>query len=84
MDLLKKMFFVGLTILLSFASINSLSCFSMNNLECKTRPQVLHVNGDESVYSPFSIKTSTCSSCNNVNHAYAKNCAPNVLKRFKC
>ena len=64
----KKLFFVGLIILSGFANANSLSCISMNNQECKTRPQVLNVNGDELVFFPFSIKTSECSdSCNNIN-----------------
>ena len=49
----KKGFFVGLTILSSFTKANSLSCISMNNQECKTRPQVINVNGDEPVF--FSI-----------------------------
>ena len=53
----KKVFFVGLTILSSFTNANSLSCISMNNQECKTRPQVVNVNGDEPVFFPFSIKT---------------------------
>ena len=34
-------------------SVNSLSCISMNNQECKTRPQIVNVNGDEPVF--FSI-----------------------------
>ena len=37
----KKVFFVGLTILSGFANANSLSCISMSNQECKTRPQVV-------------------------------------------
>ena len=28
----------------------------MNNQECKTRPQVVNVNGDEPVFFPFSIE----------------------------
>ena len=28
----------------------------MNNQECKTRPQVINVNGDEPVFFPFSIE----------------------------
>ena len=48
----KNMFFVGLTILSSFTSVNSLSCISMNNQECKTKPQVFNVNGDEPVFFP--------------------------------
>ena len=65
----KKVFFVGLTILSSFASVNSLSCISMSNQECRTRPQVANVNRDEPVFFPFSIETSKCSgSCNNINY----------------
>ena len=52
----KKVFFVGLRILSGFTNANSLSCISMNNQECKTRPQVLNVNGDEPVFFPFSIE----------------------------
>ena len=69
----KKVFFVGLTILSSFTNANSLSCISMNNQECKTRPQVINVNGDEPVFFPFNIETSKCSgSCNNSNYLYPK------------
>ena len=52
----QKVFFIGLTILSGFTNVNSLnatplSCISMNNQECKTRPQVINVNGDEPVKS---------------------------------
>ena len=71
----KKVFFVGLTILSS--------CISMNNKECKTRPEVINVNGDEPVFFPFSIKISKCSgSCNNINYPYAKMCVPDVVKNL--
>ena len=65
------------------ASINSLSCISINNQECKTRPQVINVNGHEPVLFPFGIKTSKCSgSCNNINYPYAKICVPDVVKNL--
>ena len=53
----KKVFFVGLTILSSFIKANQfnaipLSCISMNNQECKTRLQII-VNGDEPVFFPL-------------------------------
>ena len=68
----KKVFFVGLTILSSFTNANLLSRISMNNQECKTRAQVVNVNGDEPVFFPFSIEKSKCSgSCNNINYPYA-------------
>ena len=80
----KKMLFVRLTILSSFTNVNSLSCISMSSQECKTRSQVVNVNGDEPVFFPFSIKTSKCSgSCNNINYPYAKMC-PSYCKKLKC
>ena len=76
-------FFIGLTIFSSFTGVNSLSYISVNNKECKTRPQIVNVNGHEPVFFPFSIKTSKCSgSCNNINHPYAKVCVPDVVKNL--
>ena len=64
-------------------SINSLKCISMNNQECKIRPQIVHVNSEEPVFFPFSIKTSKCSgSCNNVNDPYAQLCVPDIIKNI--
>ena len=71
-------FFVGSTFL---TSVSSLSCFSMANKECKVRPEIINVNSNESVFYPFSIKTSECSgSCNNINDPYAKICVPDNVK----
>ena len=56
------MLFKGLVFLSSLTSVtNSLSCISMNNQECKVRPQIINVNEDEHLFYPFSIKTSKCS-----------------------
>ena len=75
----KKVFFVGLTILASFTNANSL--YLNEESKSKTRPQVVNVNLDEPLFFPFSIKTSKCSgSCNNINYAYAKICVPTVAK----
>ena len=79
----KKVFVVGLTILSGFTNGNSLSCISMNNQECKRRPQVINVNGDEPVFCPFSIKTSKCSgSCNNINYTYANISVTDFVKNL--
>ena len=79
----KKMFFVGLTIISSFTWANSLSCISMKNQERKTRPQVFNVDGDEPMFFPFSIKSNKCSgSCNNINHPYARICVPDIVKKL--
>ena len=82
-EFVKKVFFVGVTILSDFTNANSLSCISMNNQGCKTRPQVININGDEPVFFPFSIETSKCcGGCNNINYPYAKISVPAIIKNF--
>ena len=53
----------------------------MNNQECKVRPQIVNVNGDDLLFFLYGIKTSTCSgSCNNINNPLTKLCVPDVIK----
>ena len=55
----------------------------MDNQECKARPQVVNVNGDETVFFSYSIKTTKCSgSCNNTNHPYAETCVSGVVRNL--
>ena len=76
----KNVFFLGLTILSNFT--NALSCISMKNQECKTRPQIINSNSNP-VFYPFSIKINKCSgNCNNINNPYAKICVPDVTKNL--
>ena len=85
MGLLKKCFFAELKILSSvnLLTVTPLRCISMNNQECKVRPEIVNVNSDEPVFYPFSIKTSKCSgSCNNINDPYAKMCVPDVINNI--
>ena len=42
---IKRCFFTGLVFLSTLMSVNSLSCISVNNQECKVRPQIGNVNG---------------------------------------
>ena len=80
---IKKVLFIRLTILSDFTNASSLSCISMINEKCKTRPQVVNVNGNESVFFPFSIETSKCSgSCNNIDYPYATICVPDIIKNL--
>ena len=82
---IKKIFLTGLTVLsyLNPLSTTPLSCISINNQQCKVRPEIINVNSDEPVFYPFSIKTSKCSgSCNNINDPYAKMCVPDVVKNL--
>ena len=79
----KKVFFIGLTILSNFTNETSLTCISMNNQPCKARPQIVNVNSNNPIFYPFSIKISKCSgNCNNINDPYLKICVPDVVKNF--
>ena len=84
----KKIFFVGITILSNFTNLSSLNAIpltliSMNNQPCKARPEIVNVNSNNPIFYPFSIKTSKCSgSCNNINDPYAKICVPDIIKNL--
>ena len=85
MDLLKKCFFAGLTVLsyVNPLSANQLSCISMTNKECKVRTEIINVNSDGPVFYPFSIKTSKCCGIrNNKNNPYVKTGVPDVMKNL--
>ena len=76
---ISAMMFFGCTL----PRVNSLKCISMNNQECKVRPQIVNVNSEDSVYFPCSIKTSKCSGdCNNINNSYAKLCVTEIVKNL--
>ena len=76
---IKTCFFTELTFLSTLTSANLLSCISMNNQECKVRPQIVSINGKESF--TFSIKTSKCGvSCHNINNPHAELCVSDIVK----
>ena len=52
----KKCFFTGLEFLSTLTSVNMLSCVLMNNQECKVRPQIVSVNGDDPVFFLVLVK----------------------------
>ena len=67
----------------NLSSVNPLECLSINNQECKVRPDVFNVTSDKPAFFPFSIKTSKYSGiCNNINDPYTKLCVPDVIKNF--
>ena len=41
----------------NLSKVNPLKCISMNNQECKIRPEIVYVTSDEPVFYPFNIKT---------------------------
>ena len=68
LEFVNQIFISAMMFFSYFPSLNSLKCISMNNQECKVRPENVNVNSDEPVFYPFSIKTSKCSgSYNNIN-----------------
>ena len=69
---IKKVFVVAMTFFnFNPSNVNPSECVSMNNQNCKIRPEIINVNNNELVFYPFNIKVNKCcGSCNNINHPY--------------
>ena len=62
-------------------NVNSLECVSMNNQECKIRPEIINLNTNEPLFYTYSIKINKYKgSCNTINDPYAKVCFPDNIK----
>ena len=60
-----------------------MSCISIKNQECRLKPQIVNVNGDNPIFFSFSIKTSKCSaSCNSIENPLAKLFVPDVAENL--
>ena len=79
---IKKFFFTAMTFLnFNLPYVNSLESVSMNNQECKIKPEIININTNEPLFYPYSIKISECKgSCNTINDPYAKICVPDNIK----
>ena len=76
----KKVFVLGLTILSNIT--NALECISMNNQECKVRPEIVNINSDNPIFYPFSVKVNRCSgNCNNINDPHGRICVSDTVKK---
>ena len=52
-----------------------LKCVSVNNQQCRIRPEIININSNEPSFYPYSIQVNKCSgSCNNINDPYVKLC----------
>ena len=81
-SLIKEVFVLGLTIS-SNSITDALNCASLNNQECKVRPEIVNVSSNNPIFYPFSVKINRCSgNCNSINDPYAKICAPDIVKNF--
>ena len=64
---------------LNVVSLNAipLKYVSINNQECKVRPEIININSNKPLFYPYSIKVNKCSgSCNDINDPYSKLCVP--------
>ena len=79
---IKEYFFTAMSLFnFNLSNVNSLECVSMNNQECKIRPEIININTNEPLFYPYSIKINKCkSSCNTINYPYAKICVPENIK----
>ena len=46
----KKIFYIGSLFVSNLVGATSLSCISMKNQECKTRPQVIDINSNNPIF----------------------------------
>ena len=58
--MLKKFFFLGLTVL-SNSITCALNCISMNNQKYKVSPEIVDVSSNNPIFYPFSVKINRCS-----------------------
>ena len=78
----KKVLVLGLTVL-SSSITGALNCISINNQECKVRPEIVDVSSNNPIFYPFSVKINRCSgNCNSINDPYAKICVPDIVKNL--
>ena len=68
---------------MTFFSCNALNCVSMNNQECKIRPEIIHINNYEPSFYTYSVLVNKCScSCDNINDTYVKLCVSDVIENI--
>ena len=81
---IKKCFFTSVTFFSYNAfNVNSLECVSINNQECKIRSEIINVNTNEPMFSPYRITINKCKgSCNTINDSYTKLCVRDTIKNI--
>ena len=68
----------------NISGLNSLKFVSMNNQECRIRPEIININSNEPLFYPYNAKVNKCrSSYNNINDLCAQLCVPDVAKIIK-
>ena len=76
----KKVFVLGLTVLSSNIT-DALNCTSINNQECKVRPEIIDVSCHNPIFYSLSVEINRCSSnSDNINDPYARICVPDICQ----
>ena len=66
-----------------FFSGNAIKYVSLNNQECKVRPEIINISSNEPSLYHYSVKINKCSgSCNYINDPYAQLCVPDIIKNI--
>ena len=62
---------------------SSLNCDSLDNQECKIRPEIISVNKKEPIFYPFKIKMNRCvGSCNTIDGPFGETCFANDIENI--
>ena len=62
---------------------NSLKCYSLDNQECKKRPEIINVNNKEPSFYAYKIKMNRCvGSCNTIDDPYGKTSFANDIENI--
>ena len=76
---IKRCFFIRLAFLSVLTSLHLLSCISMNNQECRIRPQIVNVNSEEPVFSLLILKQVNAVVVVTISIIHIQNCALLIL-----
>ena len=72
------MSFVGCNL----SSVNPLKFVSMNNQECKVRPQIMNLNNNEPSFYPCSVKINKCSDSVTISMIHVQKCLFLILLKI--
>ena len=78
---IKMCFFTRLVFLSTLTSINLLSCISMNNQECRIRPQIVNINSKEPFF-PLVLRQLNAAVVETVSIIHMQNCAFLILLKI--
>ena len=78
-----KTAFISASAFFNHKLTNSLKCYSLDNQECKIRPEIISVNNKQSIFYPYKIKMNRCvGSCNTIDDLHGKICFANDIENI--